>query len=45
MHVPGARLYAILACAAPVAVVFRRGPSKQVLTLHWDTARHSFRIG
>jgi hypothetical protein len=39
------RLYVILARDAPVGVVFRRGPSKTVLTLHWDTAKHEFRSG
>ena len=31
-----ARIHAILAREAPVAVVFRRGPSKQVQMLAWD---------
>ena len=34
------RVYAILARAKPIAVVFRRGPSKQVLLLTWNTATH-----
>ena len=33
---PPARLHAIVAREAPVAVVFRRGPSKQVQMLCWD---------
>ena len=33
------RLYALLARDAHRAVVFRRGPSKQVLLLSWDTAK------
>ena len=32
------RIYALLAKAAPRAVIFRRGPSKQVLLLGWNTA-------
>ena len=47
MSVPTAttRIHVILARRAPTAIVFRRGPSKQVLTLRWDTASHEFRIG
>jgi len=41
----GTRLYAILARKAPIGVVFRRGPSKQVLAIHWDTEKHDFRMG
>ena len=41
----GTRLYAILARKAPIGVVFRRGPSKQVLAIHWDTEKHEFRLG
>ncbi len=33
---PSVRLYAIVARAADVAVVFRRGPSKQVQLLKWN---------
>lgn len=36
------RLYVILAREAPVGVVFRRGPSKQVLLVSWDTATDTF---
>jgi hypothetical protein len=36
------RLFVLLARAAPTAVVFRRGPSKQVLTLKWDMASDRF---
>lgn len=36
------RLYAILARKAPVAVVFRRGPSKRVLLVHWRTDSDEF---
>ncbi len=42
---PSTRLYAILARKSPLAVVFRRGPSKQVLLLRWDTEAHSFQAG
>jgi hypothetical protein len=40
-----ARLYAILAREAPRAIVFRRGPSKQVLLVAWDTERDTFEEG
>lgn len=40
-----ARLYAILARSSPRAVVFRRGPSKQVLLIAWDTAADTFDEG
>ena len=39
------RLYALLARKAPVAVIFRRGPSKQVALVHWDLARDRFTVG
>lgn len=39
------RLYAILARKAPIAVVFRRGPSKQVMLLLWHTDTDSFYEG
>jgi hypothetical protein len=39
------RLYAILAREAPVAVVFRRGPSKQVLLSLWRTDIDKFTDG
>lgn len=39
------RLYAILARKAPVAVVFRRGPSKQVMLLLWHTDTDTFDEG
>lgn len=34
---PSTRIYAILAREAPVAVIFRRGPSRHVQILHWQT--------
>ncbi len=39
------RLYALLARAAPVAVIFRRGPSRQVQIILWKTDTDSFHPG
>ena len=39
------RLYVLLARKAPIAVVFRRGPSKQVLLLTWNTETDELRQG
>ena len=39
------RLYAILARKKPVAVVFRRGPSKQVQLIKWNTEQDTFEYG
>jgi hypothetical protein len=39
LKAPSVRLFVLLARRAPRAVVFRRGPSRQVLLLSWDTAR------
>ena len=39
------RLYIILARKAPTAVIFRRGPSKRVQLIHWDTATDTFTAG
>jgi len=39
------RLYAILARDAPVGVVFRRGPSKSVLLITWNTSNDTFQCG
>src|SRR5690242_10890371 len=39
------RLYCILAREAPLAVVFRRGPSKQVLLVLWHTDTDQFYEG
>jgi hypothetical protein len=36
------RLYVLLARRAPRAVIFRRGPSKSVLMIAWDTERDQF---
>ena len=40
-----ARLWVLLAREAPVGVIFRRGPSKQVLLIKWDMRRDSFEHG
>ncbi len=39
------RLFAIIARSSPVAVVFRRGPSKQVQLIRWDTETDKFEPG
>ena len=39
------RLYAILARDADRAIVFRRGPSKRVLVIRWNTADDTFEEG
>jgi hypothetical protein len=39
------RLYAILARKSPEAVIFRRGPSKSVLLVKWNTANDTFEFG
>ncbi len=40
-----ARLYVILARAAPVAVVFRRGPARRVQIVKWSTDTDTFEEG
>ena len=40
---PSTRLYVVLARKAPMGVVFRRGPSKQVLLVSWNMEKHEFR--
>lgn len=40
-----ARLHAVFAKDKPYAVVFRRGPSKQVCTLLWDRNKDTFKLG
>ena len=40
-----ARLHAILARNAPLGVVFRRGPSKQVRLIQWNLADDTFEMG
>jgi hypothetical protein len=42
---PPCRLYVILARAAPVAVIFRRGPSKWIQLIRWNTAADTFEPG
>ncbi|MBI3909574.1 MAG: hypothetical protein HY320_01410 [Armatimonadetes bacterium] len=42
---PPCRLYVILARKAPVAAVFRRGPSKWVQLIKWHTATDTFEQG
>ncbi|HEU4557783.1 MAG TPA: hypothetical protein VFS20_08030 [Longimicrobium sp.] len=44
-HDPTPRLFLLLARAAPVAVIFRRGPSKQVEVVRWDTRTDTFERG
>jgi hypothetical protein len=39
------RIYAILAQKAPLAVVFRRGPSKSVLLMKWNTSNDKIEFG
>jgi len=39
------RLYVILARAAPVAVVFRRGPARRVQIVKWSTDTDRFEEG
>ncbi len=43
-HVP-ARIHVLLARDAPVAVVLRRGPSKQVCSILWNRTDDTFTIG
>lgn len=40
-----ARLFVLLARAAPRAVVLRRGPSKRVCSIGWDLRDDSFEVG
>lgn len=40
-----ARLHVIFASDAPLAVIFRRGPSKQVCTFLWNRKKNSFEMG
>jgi hypothetical protein len=40
-----AKLYCILARSADTAVIFRRGPSKQVRLIKWDLKAHTFELG
>jgi hypothetical protein len=42
---PATRLFGIVARNAPRVVIIRRGPTKHVLLVTWDTLRHEFRAG
>jgi hypothetical protein len=42
---PPARLHVILAGEAPLAVVIRRGPAKQVCTILWNRSTDEFTLG
>lgn len=42
---PATRIFGVAARAAPVVVLFRRGPSKQVFTIKWNTLKHEFHGG
>src|SRR5688572_9568297 len=42
---PPPRLALLFASHADVAVIFRRGPSKRVEVIRWDTARDTFERG
>ena len=42
---PPCRVYVLLAREAPVAIIFRRGPSKRVQLLHWNTDTDTFTPG
>ena len=42
---PSTRLFVLLARSAPFGVIFRRGPSSQVLLIKWDIERDSFEYG
>src|SRR5689334_23259019 len=39
------RLYALLARKSPRAVIFRRGPSRQVQLISWNTEKDTFEPG
>lgn len=41
----GVRIYAILARKVPLGIVFRRGPSKNVLVIAWNLADDTFQLG
>lgn len=40
-----ARIHILVAQDAPVAVIFRRGPSKQVCSILWDLKTNKFKLG
>lgn len=43
--IPPCRLHVLLARRAPVAVIFRRGPTKWVQIIRWDTEKDIFEAG
>jgi len=45
MKTPSARLYCLLARDARVGVVFRRGPTRQVLLIRWNLENDTFQEG
>ncbi len=45
LTLPSPRLSILFARAAPVAVIFRRGPTKQVELVRWDTRDDTFQRG
>jgi hypothetical protein len=45
VRVPRGRLFVALAREAPVGVIFRRGPSKWVEVIRWDTSADTFERG
>lgn len=44
-ELPSCRLYGILAREAPIGVLFRRGPSKEVQVILWDVKSDRFETG
>lgn len=42
---PATRIFGVMARAAPRVVLIRRGPSKRVLLVTWDTVKHQFHAG
>jgi hypothetical protein len=42
---PSTRIFGVMARNAPRVVLIRRGPSRQVLLLTWNTATHEFHAG
>lgn len=40
-----ARIHGLLAPQAPLGVIIRRGPSKQVATILWDRRQDTFQLG
>lgn len=40
-----ARLHAVFSSEKPLAVIFRRGPSKEVCTFLWDRQKDKFTMG